>query len=178
MRLGFHYDGGFGPSAAGGAAIILGIVFLTGGFRGNLGQLPISIAFGLGVGVPIGSYTVLDAHAVSVVLIPPLLLDYGSSLGRVICLSPFAVRRWGQIREAWRRQRLAILGIAVFKPLAYILVLIALKTTPIVFVAPVRELSVLFTVALGVLFLGEGVFRSRMAWAVLIVAGVIVLATA
>jgi drug/metabolite transporter (DMT)-like permease len=83
--------------------------------------------------------------------------------------------RRGDIKRHWSEHRLAVLGIAVFNPLAYILVLVALTFTPVVYVAPAREVSVLITVILGTLILGEGDFKSRMGWASLILLGMVLL---
>ncbi len=80
------------------------------------------------------------------------------------------------IRRHWREHKYAVLGIAVFNPLAYILVLTALAFTPVVYVAPAREVSVLITVVLGSVLLREGALRQRMGWACLIVAGMVLLA--
>jgi len=78
----------------------------------------------------------------------------------------------------WRDHRLGVIAIAVFNPLAYILVLYALTFTPVVYVAPTREMSVLITVMMGSILLGEGDLRRRMLWAGLILVGVVLLATA
>jgi small neutral amino acid transporter SnatA (MarC family) len=43
-----------------------------------------AIAFALLTGCMIASYTVVDKQAVSAVLIPPTLQDWGANLGRVI----------------------------------------------------------------------------------------------
>ena len=61
--------------------------------------------------------------------------------------------------------------------LAYILVLIALTFTPVVYVAPMRELSVLITVPMGTWLLGEGQMKQRLTWAAVILAGMVLLAT-
>lgn len=163
------------PVALGGLAIIVGVVFLTGGFRRNAEHMTRSLLFGLGAGFLIGSYTVFDAYGVQTLLIPPLLLDYTSMLLRSVALAPVAMRRKEQVRSQWRDHRAAVIAIAIFNPLAYILVLIALTFTPVVYVAPMREVSVLLTVMLGTIVLGEGDFRSRMGWAVLILAGMTLL---
>ena len=110
-----------------------------------------------------------------VLLVPPLLLDYTFSLMRASVLAPIAYRRRELVKQHWRDHRMAVLGIAIFNPLAYILVLIALTFTPVIYVAPAREVSVLITVMLGTLILGEGDFKSRMGWASLILAGMILL---
>jgi drug/metabolite transporter (DMT)-like permease len=68
--------------------------------------------------------------------------------------------------------------IALFNPLAYILVLTAMTFTPVVYVAPLRETSVLLSVLAGSLLLGEGHVRARLAWATVILTGVVILAGA
>ena len=49
-----------------------------------------------------------------------------------------------------------MLGIAVLSPLAYILVLTALATTPVSYIAPAREISILVAAILGARLLAEG----------------------
>lgn len=164
------------PIVIGGIAIVVGVVFLTGGFSKAAQNVKSSLLFGLGAGVLIGSYTAWDAYTVSILIVPPLLLDYTSSLVRAMALAPYAVARKVAIKQHWRDHKLAVLGIAIFNPLAYILVLTALAFTPVVYVAPAREVSVLITVVLGSVLLGEGGLRHRLGWAVLIVLGMVLLA--
>ena len=161
--------------AVGALAIIVGIVFLTGGFDWTSTRRRSSLLFGVSTGVLIGSYTVWDAYAVSVLAIPPLLLDYASNFARATFLMPYAFTRRKLIMKHWREHKLAVIGIAVFTPLAYMLVLTALVFTPIVYVAPAREVSVLITVAMGSILLGEGELRRRMGWACLILLGMVML---
>jgi len=173
--LGEHMSG---QIAAGAAAVIVGVLFLTGGFRRGGRHVTASVLFGLGAGVLISSYTVWDAYSVSTLLVPPLLLDYASTVGRAVVLAPIAARRTKLVARHWREHRLGVIAIAVFNPLAYILVLYALTFTPVVYVAPTREMSVLITVMMGSILLGEGDLRRRMLWAGLILVGVVLLATA
>ena len=163
-------------AGVGGAVIVFGILMLTGQFARRRGESFAPLTFGLAVGFVIGAYTVWDAHAVAALLIPPLLLDYVANLGRTILLAPLAWRRWEAVRLLWRHHWRSVLGIAVFSPLAYILVLTALQFTPVVFVAPLRELSVLIAVLMGSFLLGEGNLRHRLSWACVILLGVILLA--
>ena len=81
------------------------------------------------------------------------------------------------VRTFWREQRLIILVVATIMPLAYILVLYAMTFTPVVYVAPLRESSVLLTVLMGSILLHEGDLKRRLGWAVVIVTGVALLAT-
>ncbi|MCB1483017.1 MAG: EamA family transporter [Rhodobiaceae bacterium] len=163
--------------AVGAAIIILGVFFLTGGIRRNMSDSTASLLFGIGAGMLIGSYTAWDAHAVSVLLVPPLLLDYVSSLGRATLLAPIALRKRQLIASHWREHRLGVLAIAAFNPLAYILVLYALTFTPVTYVAPLREVSVLLTVLAGSFLLREGNIAQRLGWAAFILAGMTILVT-
>ncbi len=161
--------------AVGGMIIVFGVLMLTCGGKAAAGTVT-SLVFGIGAGLLIGSYTAWDAHAVSALAIPPLLLDYASSIGRSVLLAPQAYRRRSLVRDIWGTYRLWVLLIAVFNPLAYILVLVALTFTPVVYVAPVRELSVLLSVLMGSLLLKEGHLRHRLFWSAVILVGVVVLA--
>ena len=164
--------------ALGAIVVIVGVVCLTGGFKSEAKNRTASLGFGLGAGLLIGCYTVWDAYSVSTLLIPPLLLDYVSSVGRSFLLAPVALKRIELIKGYWSEYRLGIIAIAIFNPLAYILILYALTFTPVIYVAPTREVSVLLTVLMGSILLGEGDLKRRLIWSTLILCGVVLLATA
>jgi len=163
--------------AVGGAIIIFSVLMLTNR-RGRIASehAVASLGFGLGAGLLIGSYTVWDAWSVSVLLIPPVLLDYANAIARTVLLAPVAYRRWDRVIELWRTQRTGVFVIAIFSPMAYILVLYAMTFTPVIYVAPIRETSVLMGVLAGSLLLREGHLRWRLTWAFVILFGVILLA--
>ena len=163
---------------AGGLIIVFGVLMLAGGIKPGAQSVRTSLLFGLGAGTLIGSYTAWDAYAVSVLLVPPLLLDYMSSVGRLVILAPIARRNRGLIRRHWREYKTGVIVIAIFNPLAYILVLYALTFTPVSYVAPIREVSVLLTVLAGSLLLGEGHVKHRLRWAVVILIGMTLLVSA
>ncbi len=175
LFLGEHVDT---QMVVGAAIIIFGVLLLTGGITPGSKQVSASLLFGLGAGTLIGSYTAWDAYAVSILLVPPLLLDYASSVGRVALLAPVAYRRRDLVRRHWRGHKASVTAIAVFNPLAYILVLYALTFTPVAYVAPTREVSVLLTILAGSVFLNEGKLKQRLGWAVLILAGMVLLVSA
>ncbi|HET7579446.1 MAG TPA: EamA family transporter [Bacillales bacterium] len=157
--------------------IVLSVFFLTGGvkvLKNSASFLP--LMYGLIVGVIIASYTLLDKGSVSVLLIPPLLYNYGSILGQFILLSPLAAQRRQEIRHEWKVHRKEAFMIAVLSPLAYILVLTAMIFTPVSHVAPVRELSILIGTFMGTRLLAEGFGKQRIAAAGAMVAGVIFVA--
>lgn len=166
------------PQIGLGAVLVIGgVVMLTGGFGRSAKNMRTSLAFGIGAGLLIGGYTVWDAYTVAVLLVPPLLLDYASSVGRAIILTPVGLKRLDLVKGYWRDHRLGVLAIAVLNPLAYILVLYAMTFTPVVYVAPVREISVLLTVILGSVVLGEGDLKRRLIWVATILSGVVLLTT-
>jgi drug/metabolite transporter (DMT)-like permease len=95
-------------------------------------------------------------------------------LGHSACVAPFVLRRTGrrallaQGRAEWRRILLAAAGTTA----SYTLILEALRSAPVSYVATVRQASVLFAVAIGALWFGERPSRARLAGATLTVAGV------
>ncbi len=113
--------------------------------------------FALLCGCMIAAYTVWDKQAVAVLLIPPIIFDWGANLTRITMLTPMAMKREpGAIARAWRDHRKTVIAIGVVSPLSYILVLTAMVFTPVSYVAPARELSILFAALLGAHALKEG----------------------
>jgi len=133
-------------------------------------------AFALLTGCMIASYTVVDKQAVSAVLIPPILQDWGANLGRVLVMAPLALRRRGEVKAAWTRQREAVILVALLCPLSYILVLTAMVFTPVSYVAPAREISILVAALMGAHWLQEGDVPRRVAGAAAMALGVVALA--
>ncbi|MFT7686442.1 MAG: putative membrane protein [Candidatus Azotimanducaceae bacterium] len=169
----------------GGLCIIVGVLLLTGGLgskqRNSAEQTAKkktpSLLFGLGTGILIGCYTVWDAYAVSMILISPLVLDYFANFSRSVVLAPYSLNRISAVKSLWKNHPRAILTIALLSPLAYILILYVYTYTPVIYVAPVREVSVLFTVLLGAILLKESEVISRLTWGMLIVVGIGLLVT-
>ena len=82
----------------------------------------------------------------------------------------------GKVRLDWHEHRLEVCGVATLSFLAYFLVLTALVFTPVSYIAPVREIGVLFGAILGIRLLAEEEARRRLIAAGMIVVGIIVLA--
>jgi drug/metabolite transporter (DMT)-like permease len=163
--------------ACGAVIIIIGVVSLTGGFSKRPSNFRTSLLFGIGSGTFIGCYTVWDAHAVSTIMISPLILEITGLVCRAAVLTPVGLRRMQIVKTFWKEQKRAVLIVSTISPLAYVLVLYAMTFTPVVYVAPLRESSVLLTVLMGSILLREGDLKRRLSWAVVIVSGVILLAT-
>lgn len=161
-----------------GTVLIVGGVFTIASGK-NVFALPharLAILYGVLVGVFIASYTLWDKQAVSVLLIPPLLLNYGTAVIRVLFLLPYASTHWSEVRLHWQLHRKEAFGVAILNPLSYIMVLTALTFTPVSYVAPAREVSVLFGIILGARLLAEGDLKRRLLAAAMIVTGVVALA--
>ncbi len=166
------------PLALWGAAlIVISIFFLTGG--SSAPATPASrraLGYGLLTGSFIAAYTLWDKYAVSILLIHPLLYDWASNAGRSLLLTPHAMRHWAGIKTLWFKRRKEVLGVAILSPLAYLLVLSALIFTPVSYVAPAREISILIGILLGTRLLAEGNTKRRLTAASAMVLGVIALA--
>lgn len=166
------------PLALGGIILIItSIFFLTGGtalFKAHPHRA--AIGNGLMCGVFIASYTFADQRAVVYAAVSPLLLDWGGNLVRTVLMAPFAARRWPECRAVWNTCRRECYTVAILGPIGYILVLSAMTLSPLSYVAPVREISILLGAYLGAKFLKEADSRRRF-WATLgMVCGVIALA--
>jgi drug/metabolite transporter (DMT)-like permease len=161
-----------GALLIGGAAVAL-----TGDPRklresGNLH----AVGFALLTGCMIASYTLVDKLAVSAWLIPPLVQDWATNVGRVVLMAPLALRARAELAPTWRRAKKEILGVALLCPLSYFLVLTAMVFTPVSYVAPAREVSILIAAFMGTRLLAEGDSRRRLAAGAAMVAGVVCLA--
>ena len=135
-----------------------------------------AVGFALLTGCMIASYTLVDKIAVAAWLIPPLVQDWAANLGRVLLMTPLALKLRGDIRPTWRRAKKEIIAVALLCPLSYILVLTAMVFTPVSYVAPAREVSILVAALMGTQLLAEGDVTRRLAAAAAMVAGVICLA--
>lgn len=168
------------PLALLGALLIVGCVFVIAGGGSpasrNEAKVRWALRYGLWCGVLIAAYTLWDKQAVAVLLIPPLLLDWFNNLGRTVLLTPLALRHWGEVKDHWRRHRLEAVGIAILSPLSYILVLTAMTFTPVSYVAPAREVSILLGTLLGTRLLAEQGGGRRLWAAGGMVLGVVALA--
>lgn len=167
------------PLALVGAAVVVASVFaLAGGPRLTAGvpNRGHAVGYGLLTGAIIATYTLWDKQAVAALLIPPVVLDWGSNVIRTLLMSPMAYRRRAEIGAAWRSYRREALAVAALNPLGYILVLTAMTFTPVSYVAPAREISILVGTALGARLLAEGEARRRLVAAGAMVVGVIALA--
>ncbi len=167
VALGTHVS----AAQAAGVGVIAAGVLLARGFDGRANAR--DTGYALGCGACIAGYTLTDSygldHAAPVPYLECVLIPV------VLVYVPAVARLRGGVREA-ATPRIAIAALCIFG--AYALVLAALERAPAAPVAALRETSVVFATAFAALFLGEPAGGRRIAGAVVVVAGITVLALA
>jgi drug/metabolite transporter (DMT)-like permease len=171
-------------SAIGVGAIILGVFAIAGGPRLlmrssdatkqkiKFTNVRVGVLYGFVTGLLITAYTAIDAYAVKLLFISPILLNYYGNLCRLPLMMTVIFRDVDESAKLWRKQWKYAAFVAVFSPVSYVMVLYALKLAPLSQVAPARELSMLFAVVLGGQLLGEKDRLMRVIGAISIALGV------
>jgi drug/metabolite transporter (DMT)-like permease len=137
----------------------------------SLGQA--ASRWALAAGLCISFYTTLDKVAVG--LIDALLYTYLAMTMTLLWLTPAILRQvgWEGLAREWRASRCssALAGLSAMA--AYAIVLAVMRHgAPASYVGAVREVSVVFGAAVGMLFLGEPGSLVRVLGSVLITGGV------
>jgi drug/metabolite transporter (DMT)-like permease len=167
------------PLAIAGSALVIGGVIVMSWSPSRTASVEArrSIIFALATGATIATYTLWDSAGVS--FVTPVIYSWGTDAARVAGLAPLTLGTAAgraTLVEALREERRAVLAVGILGTGAYILVLIALTIAPVSYVAPAREISILFGAVLGWRLLGESDPKRRLAGASAIVAGVFALA--
>ena len=165
------------PALVGIGLIVAGI-FVVSGVSRELASMEVSkgVVFGILTGLCIASYTLNDAHAVKHLAVSPILLDYFGNAVRLLFLTPVVLLRPMELRAARRSQLGLACAVSALVPLSYIFALFAMRLSPVSYVAPARELSMLVGTFLGARVLREGYAARRLIGAALMVAGIMGLA--
>ncbi len=130
-----------------------------------------AIVYAVMTGSLTAAYSVTDKWNISTG-ISPAWYAYLTIPVAALLLTPAVVTRAGW-RTEWQRGRGPIVAVAVGMSAAYFLVLHALRIAPVSYVAPARELGIVFATVLGVVVLGERHGVQRLGGALMIVAGVV-----
>ena len=166
---------------AGGLIVVAGIVLIGFTARGphlDPAKARAGVIFGILTGFTIAAYTLWDSNAVNALAVAPLAMTWGATTTQTLLLSPIAVRRWAEVRDAGRRFWREALAVGILSPLAYGLVLFALTLAPVALVAPGRELSVVLVSLAGLFILREGQARQRLTGAAIVLVGIVLIAIA
>ncbi|MHC1481290.1 DMT family transporter [Frateuria aurantia] len=157
----------------GATLIIAGLLVVAGNpfSRGN--RHPVrGIFWGAATGATIASYTLWDGYSVTSLHLPPMSYYASTLFLQSLILTPGALRRRHRISAAIGVDAAPIFIVAVLSPLAYILVLTAMQTAPLVLVAPLRESSIIFGSLLAYWLFHEDHLARRMVGATVMLAGI------
>lgn len=127
-------------------------------------------------GLVTASYSVVDKWNITAGA-PPLAYAYLTIPVAALLLTPVVVGRRRALLGEWRANGGVVPVVALLMTSGYVLVLLALRVTPVSYVAAARELGIVFGAVLGAALLGERHLAPRTVGAALIVAGVLLLAT-
>jgi drug/metabolite transporter (DMT)-like permease len=161
----------------GAVLITVGVLVLSGNWK----ELRESgaykgVVFALLTGGVIAIYTLWDRHAVRDLNLPPLLYLWAGGVVQVLILAPYAIRHWGEVRQTWQLQWKSAIGVGVISIFAYALILFALTFSPVSYIAPAREISVLVGSLMGSRVLAEHQPARRIVAALAMVLGLAALA--
>ncbi len=166
------------------AGVVFGVFLIAGGpalFRAahdpaKKERVMAGVLWGLLTGTLIAGYTVLDAWAVKVLALSPILYDYWCNILRMPFGAIAVLRDVPEAKRLWKLQWKYAAVVAILGPVGYVLVLYAMKLAPVSHVAPAREVSMLFAALIGGQLLGESDRGLRLLGACCIAVGVMALA--
>ncbi len=169
------------PAWAGIGIIVVGIYTMAWWGRvrsivaGELSVTRSGIGYALVTGLCIALYTLVDKQGVSYV--SPFLYLYLMTCGVAVGMLPYILRAHGAsaVAQEWRGGMRAVAAASGLLFLAYGLVLTAMRFTDASYVAPAREVGLLFAVLLGVVVLKERITPGRLIGAAMIVAGLVLI---
>lgn len=163
------------PEVAGVLAVVGGVLLIS--FAGRAGGRAAEwsgMRWGLATGATIASYTLWDNHAVNALDVPPVPYYVVGLVLQLPLLVVLLARRRDPVPvgDVWRSARTAVLVVAAFSPLAYVLVLRAMQLAPVALVAAGRESSIVVGAVFGWLVLREPRPARRLVGAVVVLAGI------
>lgn len=166
-------------AVVGALTIIAGIVVIALGRRApTSNSRRLGVIWGVATGLTIATYTLWDNHVVNDLGIPPLPYFALGLLLQSVMLTPGAWRSRPQtapmLRSYWRE----ITVVAVLSPLAYILVLEAMRLASVAIVAPARETSIVIGSLLAWLVLKEPHPARRLIGSAIVLVGIAALVLA
>jgi drug/metabolite transporter (DMT)-like permease len=170
------------PSTGGfiGIATIIGglvIIGATGFFQPHESKPQLKgIAIALSIALVTSSYTLIDGFAVK----HGPVLPYGLSLFMLVPVltTPVIVRQcgWKHFIEAWHKQSTRLVLVGFLGAVAYLFALFAYSLAPVNYSVAIREVSLVMGAFAGWQFLGEKLGKIRVLGAVVIFAGIALIA--
>jgi len=87
-------------------------------------------------------------------------------------------KRRSSFLEIWRESKREILTIAILQNVAYFLVLMALQMSKVSYVVAFRQAGALFGACMGIFFLKEGSWKTRLSGALILTLGLVLIGLA
>lgn len=157
----------------GALLVVSGVLIVAGNpFRSSSRRPLQGILWGAATGATIASYTVWDSYAVTSLHVAPVSYYAGTLLLQSLTLTPGALQHRRQIFATLRANAAPILIVAIFSPLAYILVLKAMLVAPLALVAPLRESSIIIGSLFAYLLFREDHLARRIVGSVVVLIGI------
>nr|WP_245586024.1 DMT family transporter [Paenibacillus pinihumi] len=159
------------PGWLGLSLIVTGLIAISDIFKHRMDKLLLLLTGG--VGVAITGYTLIDKSLLSV-MSPVALLQIYNIAGCTALMIPALRSR--TVKQEWRTNKWFVLLGAMAAPGSYFLFLIAMKTAPLSYISPIRELSIVFGSLLSWFVLKEGQGLRRAAYSMLVFLGIMIMA--
>jgi len=161
------------------AMIICGLVIIgaTSFFQPHEGKPQIKgIAIALSIALIISIYTLVDGFAVKHGPVLPYALSMFALVP--VLTTPVIVRHygWDHFFEGVRRQPARLILVGILGVIAYLFALFAYSIAPVNYSEAIREVSVVMGAFAGWQFLGEKLGKIRVVGAVVIFAGIVLIA--
>ena len=157
----------------GASLVVAGILVVTGNPFRRASRRPLQgLLWGAATGPTNSAYTLWDGYSVIALHLTPVIYYTATLLMQSLILAPSLLRRRHRIRAAIAADAVPILIVAVFSPLAYILVLTAMQKAPVALVAPLRESSIVIGSLVACRLFREGHLARRIAGAAVVLAGI------
>ena len=122
-------------------------------------------------------YSVIDK--VGVRLIHPVFYTWLIDLWMCIYIGVYLFfHHGGSFRIVWQESKREILVIAILQNVAYLLVLMALQISKVSYVVAFRQVGALFAAGMGILFLKESYWKTRMIGAFILTLGLVLIGLA
>lgn len=173
------------PSAIGWmgiSGILLGIFVSSGRLMRSEGidirRRRLGLIWGLFTGAFIAAYTVIDGWSIRSLGMNPILFYCVGLVFRTLLLAPLAASSGRALISQWKAQWRHVIAVGLLSPAAYLLILFALQSAPLTYVAPIREISMLVGTILGGRLLKEAIHTPQIVGVFLMLLGVTALAVA
>jgi drug/metabolite transporter (DMT)-like permease len=169
------------PGLAGIALVVLGIyVVHLSSFAGRSFLEPFQALHGgaslwaLSTGGSNGIGSVVDKVGVGEIY-PPVYI-YLMFIGAWLLLGPYIlIKKRAALKIEWQVNRNSILAVGFLVTFTYTMILFAMRMSPVSYVVAVRNVSILFSAFLGIHWLKESHAPQKIAGAVLITLGVVLI---